>query len=92
MAQEVAFAENNIVYTEGPFVMVHISGWRVEVELPGHHCPVLPDASISQFLERHGFSSGKELDKKKAAAKVDFLNSMERCGRITRNCKGIYVV
>jgi hypothetical protein len=46
MAQEVGYMDNNVTYTEGPFVIVYVNGWRIEAELKGHKCPVLPDVSI----------------------------------------------
>lgn len=82
MAQEVSYFENNPEYKEGPFVMVCANGWRVEVELKGHHCPVLPDSSIYELLARNGFNPAKEVSRVLAARKVDWLNKMVAVGKI----------
>jgi len=82
MAQIVYYMENNVEYTEGPFVLVEAGGWRIEVELKGHHCPVLPDISIYKLLEAHRLYSGKSDDQQKVANVVDWLNGQVRLGRI----------
>lgn len=69
-------------FSEGPFVMVNANGWRVEVELPGHICPVLPDPSVYELRKRLGWPAGKTYDEDKAARVVDQLNQMVRDGKI----------
>jgi hypothetical protein len=77
MAQVVGYWENNVIYTEGPFVITKPlgNGWRIEVELKGHHCPVLPDLSICRLQETFGLR-GKVADKDRIAFVCDQLNSM----------------
>lgn len=75
MAQEVGYHEDNVAYEQGPFVIVHCNGWRIEVEFKGHHCPVLPDSSIYKITEVLGLP-GKTNDKALAAAVCDTLNQM----------------
>ena len=52
MAQQVGYRENNVEYTEGPFVIVNAGGWRIESELKGHQCPVLPGSDIIAFINK----------------------------------------
>lgn len=52
----IGYFENNKpdTYAEGPFILCNVFGeqsCRIEVELKGHYCSVLPDASISELLE-----------------------------------------
>lgn len=53
MAQHVGYFENNIQFSEGPFVVCKLmeSGYRIEVENPESRkgCPCLPDSSIYGF-------------------------------------------
>ena len=83
MAQVIGYYENNVTFTEGPFVICNplANGWRIEVELKGHHCPVLPDLSICRLMESHGWH-GKTHDENKAADICDWLNGLVRCGSI----------
>ena len=90
MAQVVGYSEKNPVYQEGPFVIVNANGWRIEVELKGFHCPVLPATSIYEIMKRHGFS-GKTNDKEKAALVCDALNGMVRTGQIVLHDNGWWV-
>ncbi len=82
MAQRVGYFEDDVEYKEGPFVMVEASGWRIEVELKEHHCPVLPDTSIYKLLEANGYDPYKTNDTQKAEEKVDFLNRKVKEGII----------
>ena len=86
MAQVVRYFQNNPVFTEGPFVIVNINGWRIEAELietelKGHLCPVLPALSIYSIMKKLGLQ-GKTNDKEQAAAVCDALNGMVRAGAI----------
>lgn len=83
MAQEVGYYENNITFTEGPFVIVNPldNGWRIEVQLVGHECPVLPDETIYPLMKKWGLL-GKSHDKRLVMDVCDELNSMVRCGQI----------
>ncbi len=85
MAQKVHFMEDNVVFTEGPFVLDNAcsNGWRVEVELKGHKCPVLPDLSIYQLLRTHRLSVYKSFDLIEMERICDWLNEMVRKGAIT---------
>lgn len=82
MAQRVGYFEDDVLYAEGPFVMVNANGWRVEVEMPGHHCPVLPDTSIYELRSQLGWPAGKTDDVALAERVVDQLNAMVREGKI----------
>lgn len=83
MAQVVGYFEDNVVFTEGPFVICNPwgNGWRIEVEMKGHECPVLPDMSIYPTIERLGLK-GKTHDMKQAELVCDLLNQMVRGKRI----------
>lgn len=40
----------------GPFVLCSMcSGYRVEVTMQGHHCPVLPHSSIYSYCDTRNF-------------------------------------
>ena len=93
MAQFVRYFENNVEFKEGPFVLCNPlgNGYRIEVELKGHNCPVLPDSSIYSFLERSGYNNDKTWDKASTENKVDFLNSKVRIGVIV-NENGVWKV
>ncbi len=75
MAQMVGYSENNVVFTEGPFVVVYAGGYRIEVEQKGHHCPVLPHSSIYEIERRCGLN-GKTLHQEQAVKVCDLLNKM----------------
>jgi len=79
MAQEVGYFKNNVVFTEGPFVICNpcSNGWRIEVELKGHKCPVLPNISIYKLMEQLGMS-GMTMDKELVEKVCDTLNQMVR--------------
>lgn len=84
MAQRVGYFENNVIYTEGPFVMTEAlyPDYRIEVEIKGHMCPAFPDLSIYELLEMEGIDwhKGKA---EKIAPVVDWLNQKVREGIIT---------
>jgi hypothetical protein len=84
MAQEVGYFEDDVEYTEGPFVIVNPmgNGWRIEVELVGHRCPVLTDSSIHELRLKNGWPTGKLNSKAQAAELCDWLNSKVRDGII----------
>jgi len=77
MAQEVGYYEDNVVYTEGPFVICNPlgNGWRIEAELKGCPCPVYPDMSIDALVKRVFGYSGKWPTKEQATEVCDWLNS-----------------
>ena len=77
MAQVIGYHENNVVFTEGPFVICNPmgNGWRIEVELKRHHCPVLPDASIYPIQKQFGLD-GKTWNQSLAERVCDRLNQM----------------
>lgn len=84
MAQEVSFFKNNVEYTEGPFVIVSVSGsWRIEAELKGHHCPVLPHDSILELIKGIALRpTGLNGTREEAAHICDVLNARVRHGLI----------
>lgn len=84
MAQEVGFMEDNITYTEGPFVISNPlgNGWRIEVELRGHKCPILPGSWYEPYIQEHGFQDGKYWGKEEAERLCDFLNTRVSMGDI----------
>lgn len=90
MAQIVGWGENNVMFTNGPFVIVNINGWRIEAELRGHHCPVLPGNSIYQIEKKLGLN-GKTWDRELAAQVCDRLNQMARTGEIVLHENGWWV-
>lgn len=92
MAQIVGYFENFVEYTEGPFVLVNANGWRIEVELKGHYCPVLPDVSIYNTREKLGWPLGKTDDFKKAERVCNELNAMVKRGEIVLHPKGYWVL
>ena len=87
MAQVIGFSEDNVTFTEGPFVISNPlgNGWRIEVELKEHPCPVLPENSIYDFIQRHGFSVGKFREQSQAEVVCDWLNGQVREHNIRLN-------
>lgn len=83
MAQVVGYYENDVTYTEGPFVIVNplSNGWRIECELKGHHCPCLADVSIYPLMRKMGLD-GKTFDKDLITRVCDELNQMVKTGEI----------
>lgn len=86
MAQVVEYFENNVVFAEGPFVICNpfCNGWRIEVELKGHLCPILPDSSIYEIMNRLGMV-GKTMDKELAKRVCDTLNQINGTERRDRS-------
>lgn len=86
MAQVIAYSDNDVVFTEGPFVLCNPlgNGWRIEAELRGAKCPVLPDLSIYDLMKARGWR-GKTLEYAKAAEMCDWLNAQVRAGRVVLN-------
>lgn len=83
MAQTVGYHEDNVTFTEGPFVIVYAGGWRLEVEVLGHHCPCMLDTSVYRMLKRERGRWGKT-NLETAKADCDWLNEQVRLGRIVR--------
>ena len=83
MAQTIGYLEDNVTLTEGPFVICNPlgNGWRIEVELKGFECTVLPDASIYEVMKNLGLC-GWTNDKEQAEMVCDVLNLMVQQGRI----------
>jgi hypothetical protein len=92
MAQEVGFFENNVVFLEGPFVISNPlgNGWRIEVELKDHYCPVLPNGEITDFIEAAGFRDEKFWLREDAARLCDWLNEQVKLGNITLRGRAWY--
>lgn len=88
MAQFVRYFEDNVTYTEGPFVAVDINGYRIEVELKGWKCPVLPDSSIYSFMRRYKILDGKTENKGRITKAVDWLNNRVKEGKIVLHKDG----
>jgi len=85
MAQIVTYGENNVEYTEGPFVVCAIGGdkYRVEAQRLNHVCPVIPDDSVIDMLATEmGFTCACYKDCAKCALTADWLNRRVRSGVI----------
>jgi hypothetical protein len=83
MAQRVGYFQDNVEYTEGPFVHCDFvcNGYgRIECEMKDHHCPVLPDSSIYDLLKFEKDYVGGERDR--TIELVDWLNEQVSLGRI----------
>jgi len=88
MAIRVRYWQNTSdCYSEGPFVMVNASGWRIEVEYKGQRCPALPDSSIYAFLKEKGLPDSKTDDEALCACLVDYLNAKVKDGSLTLDPK-----
>ena len=92
MAQDVGYYDNDVTFTEGPFVVVYVNGYRIEVEQKGSRCPVLPDKSVYGYCERQKFFCHKMQERKLIAETVDVLNQMVRGGKITLHEKGYWYI
>lgn len=68
-------------YSEGPFVIVYINGWRIECEVVGEQRPAFPHLSIYQLRKIGGWPSG-HLDKRAAIQLCNWLNQKVRDGTI----------
>ncbi len=84
MAQTVEYFEDNIYFTEGPFVVCNPmgNGWRIEVEQKNYHTSVLPDASIMELLRITGKYVVRGFDRMPTADAADWLNSLVNFGQI----------
>ncbi len=94
VAQVVRYNENNVTYTQGPFVIAHAtSGWRIEVELKGHKCPVLPHTSIFHLQKsvNNNWPDGTTQDQKVASNWCDYLNKLVKNGQIKEEKDGLWV-
>lgn len=80
MAQTVGYFENDVEYTEGPFVYSTIG--RIEAELVGHFCPVLCDNSIFRMLEAERKDYGTIRTFEKLEPIIDWLNQQVILDRI----------
>jgi hypothetical protein len=86
MAQRVGYFQDDVTFTEGPFVMVNANGWRIEVhngEDHGCNC-VMPALSIYALRKHLGYPEGKFVCADEAATLVDRLNRMVRDGKIVK--------
>lgn len=89
MAIEVRYFEDtDECYTEGPFVIVNASGYRIECGAKGMKCPTLPDISIYAFLREQGLPDRKTKDKALATCIVDYLNAKVKDKTLTVNQHG----
>ncbi len=99
MAQVVGYFNDNVNFSEEPFVLTNPcgNGYRIEVQppyntkIPG--CPCLPHPSIYHW--RHNFTKwgeGKTHDENLAKNVVDCLNKMVKTGDVIRDKVGIWVV
>jgi hypothetical protein len=87
MAQTVGYYENNVQYTEGPFVVTTTRGrwYRIEAQKDGHQEPVIPEPSIMEVIYRlGGYGSASR------TAVCDTLNRMVRTGQIVKT-NGVWV-
>lgn len=79
------FQDTKDCYSEGPFVMVNASGWRIECGSKDMKCPALPDSSIYGFLREKGLPDSKTDDEALCACVVDYLNAKIRDGTLIVN-------
>ncbi len=82
MAQHVGYWANDIIYTEGPFVIcggpIGADAGRIECEVKEHYTCSVVHPSIRPLIEK--YKSDKPFAKK--AEIVDWLNSLTREGKI----------
>ena len=89
MAKEAGYYDNPTeeqsidLYSEGPFVIVNAAGWRIEVQLEGHHCPILPHHTIYNLSREWGYPPGK-YERDRAARLCDRLNKSVKSGQIVK--------
>lgn len=91
MAQVVGYFQNNVTFTEGPFVIVERNGWRIEVEQKGCNWSILPDSSIYKIVERRFGLCGKTTDRSLIEKVCDGLNQMVRDSAIVLSPHGTWV-
>lgn len=84
MTQSVGYFEDDVTFTEGPFVICNPlgSGWRIEAEYKGAKCPGHPDTSIYDLRQRIFGWRGKTDSRDKITAVCDHLNRMVAEGKI----------
>jgi len=83
MAQVVGYFQNNVIFEEGPFVLCfNPGGFRIEVELRGHICPVLPDLSIYKLLKAETECPIGNTRRELKEPWADWLNRQVKAGRI----------
>ncbi len=94
MAQFVGYFEDDVTYTEGPFVVVNANGYRIEVENKKSEkkCPCLPPLDIYTLCELYNKTCHKNDDHTIIAATVDWLNQQVKDGVIVLNEKGYWYV
>ena len=91
MAQEVDYWENDVNYSEGPFVYVYLNSGRYRIEVDhGGLCPQLPDRSIHLLQDKLGHSVITMLSREKAISLCDKLNEMVCNGEIIQN-SGLWI-
>jgi len=90
MAKQVHYAEKNVDFSDGPFVVVQIAGYLIEAQHDARSGSVLPDTSIYQLLREHGIEHGKTCSSKPVEEAVDWLNQMVELGRIVKD-RGAWV-
>lgn len=82
MAQHVGYFANHVLLTEGPFVIVNVHGWRIEVDRARSQCPGLTSRAVHD-LTRHVYGfPGKVASCAQAEAVCDHLNQLVRTGLI----------
>lgn len=83
MAQEVGYFEDNIVYTEGPFVVTCVGScsYRVEAEKKGGICTILPHISVNFHMKNRG-TMLTCTTRENAHAQADYLNDLVSAGTI----------
>jgi hypothetical protein len=91
MAQVVGYFQDNVAFTEGPFVIVYAGGWRIEVEQKKINHPIMTSLSIDRHIKRLGIPHGKTKDMDLARSVCDGLNAMVRAGEIVLTDWGSWV-
>jgi hypothetical protein len=89
MAQRIGYFEDNVTFTEGPFVMVNAGGWRIEAS-NGQEAgcnAVMPDLSIYRLAKDWGYE-GKRSNPALMEPIVDRLNEWVREGKIVQRDTG----
>ena len=94
MAQSVGYYQDDVTFSEGPFVICNplLSGWRIEAQIVGSGTPVLPDRSIYDILSKSMYGTGKWNDRATAEAACDWLNRLVREGKIVTRLSGGWFV
>lgn len=77
MAKFAGYFDDNpdVDYSEGPFVVVYVNGFRIECKHPSANWPVLPDNHIYAIMRGLGLD-GKTENKNLAIRVCDTLNTM----------------